>query len=334
MANGVYWIGQDGNTYVNGDITNGSTVKWSAPMKTPQQLGYLLQDDPVNPTGNILGVNSNDPAPVQRSQSSAPTPPPIFNDAAARNTQMSIDQLPGLLASSLAEEQQRFDNTERQFNDQEAAERAKYDESVVTNQKNYDANYMDSIRAGIKGLGGLFNILRGTGAYGGSVNDDVRELVGGITADDIRNGADTRNENQAQLDSSINSYLAELAQKRRQNRDTVENNQRAIKRDNATKLQELYGTMAGLYGDAERTAERDDWMSRAGALTPEIAANSRTQVSSYDTTPATVRAPELSAFAESRQPNSIEMPSNGQIGAGIFSMNNRRRNQQSISAGA
>lgn len=322
---GVYWIGQDGNTYMKGDGFNGGQVtKWIAPLQSPQNLGYQQIDDPVNPT------RTTSPAPAG---GSGGTVRPSLNQAAVNNTQLAIDQIPGLLQAAIEAEGQRYRNAISGFDTQEQQQRKTYDESSTTNQLNYDQNYMASILAGVKGLGGLFNILRGTGAAGGSVEGDVRDVVGGVTANDIRAGADTRNENQGQLDSTLSAFLTDLGLKRKVNEDTRVNNERAIRRDSATSLQDLYGKMAGYYGDAERTADRDVWMSRAGALTPEIATNSNTRVSNYDTTPVAIKAPEITAFADPSQPNAIAAPSDGQVGSGIFSISDRRRERQAAPAG-
>lgn len=270
------------------------------------------------------------------STTSAPTggtPAPALNQAAVNNTQLAIDQIPGLLQAAIEAENQRYRNTVSGFDTQEQGQRKTYDESSTTNQLNYDQNYMASILAGVKGLGGLFNILRGTGAAGSSVEGDVRDVVGGVTSNDIRAGADTRNENQGQLDSTLSAFLTDLGLKRKQNEDTRVNNERAIRRDSATSLQDLYGKMAGYYGDAQRTADRDVWMSRAGALTPEIATNSNTRVSNYDTSPVAIKAPEITAFAAPSQPNAIAAPSDGQVGSGIFSISDRRRERQAAPAG-
>lgn len=315
MANGVYWVGQDGNTYMRGE-GDAQAFKWFAPLQSPEQMGYTLIDDPVNPTRT--------PAPTGGTGGAAP----VLNTGAISNTQRAIDEIPGLLQAALAAENQRYQNITRGFNEQEAAQRGTYDKSTTTNQLNYDANFMDSIRAGVKGLGGLFNILRGTGAAGSSVEGDVRDMVGEVTSKDIRGGADTRDENQTALDASLGAFLTDLRGKRQANEDTFENNQRAYRRDSATNLQDLYEKMAGYYGDAERTADRDTWLSRAGALTPDIARNTRTQVSSYDSKPVVVQAPELTAFAKPSQPNAVTAPANGQVGSGIFSISDRRREER------
>ena len=254
---------------------------------------------------------------------------PALNQAAINNTQIALDQLPALLDAALRAEATRRDNTLRGFNDQEAGQRKQYDASTVTNQQNYDANYMDSIRAGVKGLSGLFNILRGTGASGGTAQDMVRDTVAGVTSNDIRTGADTRSANQTALDTSLSTFLTELKGKRQAAEDTFRNNESAYRRDNLSQQQDLMSKMASYYSDGGRAAEATNWMNRAGSLTPAIAQNSMARQSSYDTTPVAVKAPELAAFSAPSQPD-VEMAAPDQVGAGIFTMNRKKEQQQDL----
>lgn len=327
----VYWLGADGNIYLKGDDRNVYNVGQPMGANPLQDQGFDSNqmsakatriDDPVNPRNTA-------PAPSNPTGASTPAAPAL-NQAAVNNTQATIDQLPGILQAALEAENQRFGNTMGGFNAQEQTQRGTYDKSTETNQLNYDANFMDSIRAGIKGLGGLMALLRGTGAAGGSVEGDVRDVVGGGTSQDIRTGHDTQEQNQGQLDSSLSQFLTDLGIKRKQNEDTRVNNEASLRRDNATQLQDLYGKMAGFYGDAGRTAERDTFMTRAGSLTPEIARNSAARVSAYDSTPVAVKAPEVTAFAAPTQPNVVAAPADGQVGSGIFTMSDtkRRRDRQ------
>lgn len=325
----VAWVGQDGNLWYKGQsgvqnwgsannyqFTDGGIRASNFDTPLGQGAGFApgvsIIDDPVNPPKNT--------APVQTPTSTAKS----LDEAAVRNTQLTIDQLPGILQAALASEKQNYDNTISAFGQQERQQRSTYDDSSVTNQKNYDSNFMDSIRAGIKGFGGLMSLLRGTGGSGGTAEGMARDAVGSVTANDIRTGADTRDENQTALDVALSSFLTDLKGKRQQNEDTYTNNTRSIQRESDTQLQDLFGKMAGYYGDAERTADANSWMDRAGQLTPKIAANSATKVSAYDTSPIKVKAPQISAFSDPSQPNIVTSP-NGEIGAGIFSMGDTRR---------
>jgi hypothetical protein len=253
---------------------------------------------------------------------------PALNTGAVNNTQLAIDQIPGLLQAALAAEATNHSNTVGGLNSQQDTQQKTYDGSTVTNQQNYDSNFMDSIRAGIKGLGSLVSALRGTGAAGGTAEGQVHDVVGGVTANDIRNGADTQQANQVSLDSALSNFLTELKGKRQSAEDTFTNNNRAIQRDSSTQLQDLYGKMAGYYGDAGNTSRANELLAKAGSFTPEIAANSKTAVSAYDTTPVAVQAPQLTAFAAPSQPNVATVPQDGQVGSGIFTMNRKKEQTQ------
>lgn len=337
MANQAAWVGADGNLWVT---TPEGTQNWGQYAGNYEFTSGGIRATNFNtPLGEGAGFAPGvdqiaDPNPPQRAPSGGGTvvQRPVLDRAAVDNTQRTIDQIPGLLQAALAAEGQRYQNVVNDFNAQETGQRKTYDESTVTNQKNYDANFMDSIRAGIKGIGGLMALLRGTGAGGGTAEDLARDVVGGVTANDIRTGADTQKENQTALDSSLSGFLTELQRKRQANEDTKTNNERAIRRDSNTQLQDLFGKMAGYYGAAEMEPERVNWMNRAGGLTPSIAADSNTQVSAYDTTPIAVQAPKVTAFAGPTQPNVLagDSAERGRVGSGIFTMSDRRRKEAPV----
>lgn len=335
LANAGNQDAQLGLNVQGNDINNGSNginTEW-LPTATPEQLAALSflvnryntlasTGETYDSTGNI-----NSPAPTGGGSSKS------FNQVGAENTQRTIDQIPALLQAAIEAEQRNYNNTVGGYNASEGQQRKTYGDSTVTNQKNYDSTFMDSIRAGIKGLGGVISLLRGTGAAGGTAEDIARDTVGGVTANDIRGGADTRDENQTALDTSLSTYLSDLQLKRKQAEDTRINNERAIRRDSNTQLQDLFSKMAGFYGDVGDTANSNSWMNRAGALIPEIAANSKTQVSPYDTTPVVVHAPNLTAFDTSTQPSVITAPA-GQVGSGIFTMTDSRRRKDAAASPA
>lgn len=332
----TYWIGQDGNIYYGSGQTGapvqnlGSATKGQFETRADglydrftdngvPTLTYGAQQI-ADPSGG--GVTAGPSAPSGGGRTA-----PVLNTGAIGATQATIDQIPGLLEAALASEGQNYSNVVNDFNAQEQGQRGTYSKSTETNQLNYDANFMDSIRSGIKGLGGLMSLLRGTGAGGGTAEEIAKDTVGGVTSQDIRAGADTQKENQTSLDDSLAGFLTDLKRKRAVNEDTKVNNERAIRRDSQTQLQELFGKMAGYYSDAEQTAPANEWMGRAAAITPEIAANSRSQVSAYDTSPIAVKAPEVTAFAGPTAP-SVEVGQSGQVGTGIFTISDRKREKE------
>lgn len=338
MVNATYWIGQDGNIYYGSgeqgapvlDLGSAQNGQFEARADglydkftdngVPRKIYSASQiDNPSGSGGQVLGANTV-----------AGTPAKQLNQAGVDATQKTIDELPGLLRDALAAEDTSFGNVVKGYDASQQQQQGQYDTSTTTNQQNYDSNFMDAIRSGIKGLAGVMALLRGTGAAGGTAEDLARDTVGGVTSNDIRTGADTQKENQGQLDSSLASFLSDLKLKRQAAEDTHSNNRSAITRDSNTQLQDLFGKLAGFYGDVGDTSNADAWTNKAAALTPEIARDSRTKVSNYDTTPVVVHAPNLTAFATPTQPNLLAPPSDGQVGSGIFTMDSRRKKDATV----
>lgn len=247
-------------------------------------------------------------------------PKPVLNTAAIANTQKSIDQLPLILQQALAASLQEYENAKQGFGVQEEQQRGAYDKGTTTNQLNYDANLMASLRAGTKGLGGLLSILRGTGA-----ENWARDAVMETTSNDIRGGLDTRNQNQTGLDSSLSGFLTELEGKRNANDQTLRNNEYAARGANATQAQKLYSDMASVYADAEDTANATKFMNKAGDYSGDIARYGTAPVSKFDTVPVNVKAAEVSAFADPTKQAVSATEGNQGGGAGIFTLGDTRR---------
>lgn len=334
MAQATFWVGADGNVYSGSGQAGAPVVNVGKAGSGTAEVGgygYSAANGAFN-TDPVRIADPNAPA-INTSLPTSPAPAAggtgkTLNQGAVDNTNATIAQLPGLLQSALANEATQHQNIENGLNSQQANQQATYDTSTVNNQKNYDSNFMDSIRAGIKGLGGLVNLLRGNGAGGGTAEDQVRSVVGATTAGDIQTGATTQKNNQTGLDGSLSQFLTDLSGKHQANQDTYVNNTRAINRDSQTQLQDLYGKLAGFYGDAGDTGQRDSFMAKAGALTPTIADNTKTQTSAYDTTPVAVKAPQLTAFSAPSQPNVAALPQDGQVGSGIFSLGQDKRKDE------
>lgn len=323
---GVYWIGQDGNVWAS---NGGAAQNWGQAISTSANGAQAAN-------GSVMGYQIADPNPGNPGAPTAPRqaatgPAPVLNRAAINNTQLSLDQLPGLLEAALAAEATNYANTTKGFAAQKQQQQGAYDESTTTNQQNYDSNLMSAVRAGSKGLHGLLSLLRG--AAQGTAGDLARDAVTTNVAGDIRTGADTQKENQTSLDSTLATFLTGLKEKEQKAVDTRANNESAIRRDNATQAQSLYKTMADLYSEGGDTNAATDFLGRAGSLTPTIAQNSRQQVSAYDSTPVEVKAPTISAFEGPTQPNVTSVGNDsGQIGSGIFKIGDARRRRELVGA--
>jgi hypothetical protein len=341
MAGAVFWVGADGNVYLKGDnsVNGGATTN----------IGSASQNKIV---GNGAGLESNTLSQSIEAQqiadpnapaSSAPSNPtgsttPALDTASVANTNLAIQQIAPLLAAALGNENTNFTNTQAQDDAQQQQQQAAYDTGTTTNQQNYDSNFMAAIRAGIQGLHGLFQMLRGTGAAGGTAEDQARNVVGNQTSSDIQTGEQTQKQNQTSLDSTLSQFLTNLQLKRQQDADTHANNVKAIQSASDTQLQDLYGKLAGYYGTAGDTANYNKYMGEAGGLTPQIAQATMTHTTPYDTTPVAVQAPQITAFTAPTQPSVVSTaPDNSQIGSGIFTLaqaNNKKNTNSTTPAAA
>lgn len=249
---------------------------------------------------------------------------PTFDQAAFNASQGSLDALGGILNEALANADRGYRNSKSAFDAQEALERKNYDEDTTSNMSNYDANLMASIRAGSSGLQGLQAALRGGGASGNQFAQNwAKDTVGNTTANDIREGYNTFDENRRERDSSLSNFLTQLQGKRRENEDTLENNRRAAYQENAENSQRITQDMARLLGDANRSAERDEYTRRAAAYTPTIASNSNAMVREYNQTPVQVESADITAFSAPEKQNMTA--TDNRSAQGIFSMNDPRR---------
>lgn len=315
---GVFWIGQDGNTYVKDQLNDWQVKNYGRPSDTNQNWvdyrNYLTQiDDPNVPQGQAQQ------APGGGGGGGQALPD---NTQAIANTRATLAELAGIRDRGLTENQAEYDRAMALAASQEAARRGEFDRGVVSNTQNYDRNLMASVGAGSKGLSGLMAILGG--AARGTAGDWARDTVGDQTSRDIRLGADTYDENQGALTTALNTNIDALNERRRENENTFRGNQSAINRDYATQNQDLYSRMAELYSQSGNAGQSNAMLAEAGRFTPQIAANTVTQKASYNTTPSAVTAPSLSAFSGSNQPDVTVSPDRA-IGSGIFTIGDTRR---------
>lgn len=264
-------------------LVNGGKAFQSAQPTPDLTLAQPITDTSGGTSGSGGGMTGGT-APSQGSSA--------LDQAAIQNTQKSLDQLPSILDAALAANRQKYQNAENGFNAQEQQQRGQYDTGTTTNQQNYDSNFMDSLRSGAQGLSGLLSILRGTGVEGWA-NQAVRDT----TAGDIRNGLDTRNQNQTALDTSFSNFQNDLKDKRQQNSDTLTNNEFAARGNSATQMQKLYTEMAKYYADAGDNATATHYLNLAGDQSAAIAKYGTAPVSAFDTNPVSVQAAPISAFS-------------------------------------
>lgn len=331
MAEAVYWVGQDGNVYF-GDGQGGGVRNMGKLLGTPSAVPYRPGYGFDAERGSAVAQRIDDPALASKApapqQPSGPTHAPL-NQAQVDATNKTLGSLGQILAEALSNARTGYQNRQNQLNAQETSQRKTYDESTLKNQQNYDANLGASIRAGSKGLSGLMSALRGGGGAGNDyARNWVQDTVADTTANDIREGYNTFDENRRATDSALSTFLTDLEGKRRENEDTYENNQRAARLYDAQQKQSLYQKLADLYGDAGNAGENARYLGLAGGEAGNIAQNMGAKVSAYSSAPIEVKSPDMAAFAA---PETQAMSaSENSRGSGIFSMLDPRRREKEL----
>ena len=321
QPNGYFWKGADGQVWVQGDQGINSAGAWD-----PNTINYWTGLGFVQTPDSPASRNSASRNSASRNTTGGADAPPPLNQGAIDATQRNLDSLGGILAEALRNAQQGYDNANNQFNVQEQQQKGQYDESTLRNMGNYDANLAAALRAGRSGRAGLMAALRGGGGAGNDfARNWINDVVGDTTSNDIREGYNTFDENRASLDNSYGTFQSGLKEKRQKNDETLENNRRAARLYDAQQRQELLQKIAGFYGDAEMTGQRDNYLAQAGNQAPNIAANMNSYVKQYDTAPIEVQSPDVAAFAG---PEKQAMKSTPNANTGIFSLMDPRRKER------
>lgn len=261
MATGVYWVGQDGNTYMKADTLNG-VVKWVAPYQTPQQMGLTEIADPLappSPTNTTTNANVS-------------TPAKSVNMAAVGATQQAIDSLGTELDTGYRNIDDSYNALMSGYEQDKARTEGDYQENTTTNNQNLEKNTQNAYVAAAQGRRGLRGTLSAIGALGGTGGELADRAVTEEANKDIGGARDTATTNAGKLDKAIGRYREEDDQRRREAATARENQRRSTEGSVASKKQSFYQKMADLYSEGGNTAKANEYLAMAGGLNNEIAA--------------------------------------------------------------
>lgn len=276
---GVFWIGQNGKTYMKGDGIDGVT-EWFAPLKSPEQMGFTRIDDPVNPTGQVQGATTSAP--------SGGTAPKVLNQAAVDATNQAIGSLDVERDTGYRNIDDSFSSLMSRYGKEAAQNEEDYTQQTETNTNNLTKNKQNALLAAAQGRRGLRGTLSALGALSGDGAVLADRAVTQGANQDIGEAADTFAGNAQTLDKAIGRFREEDKDRRAEAETTRTNQRTALEGSIASKRQNFFQKLAEIYGGADRTAEANAALAQAGNLNNEIA--SKTRVA------ATAFAPRSAAF--------------------------------------
>lgn len=281
IGTGVYWVGQDGNTYMKASGLDG-VQKWVAPLLPPDQLGLQQIADPMAP---------NDAPPVSGSgtgSGGSATPAKVVNSAAVGATQQAIDSLGTEEAVGEQNITAGRDSLISRYNMEADRTNQDYNEQTVTNKTNLQKNRQNALVSAAQGRRGLRGTLAAMGALSGTGIDLADRAVTTEVNQDLGGATETAATNTAKLDKAMGRFKEE-DEVRRNDANTAAANQRtALAGSLASKRQQFYQKMAELYGEGGDTGNAGRFLGMAGDLNNQIAANTRVA--------ATPFAPKNAAF--------------------------------------
>lgn len=283
-----YWIGQDGNIWLadqhgtrnmgvaSADVTRpdetGFYDPWADAGETPIRFEASRIADPM--VGNVLGSGTSAP----RGGGGSASAPQYKDTTALRNaTQAGLSALDTAQNNRLSAEDIAYNNLMSRYDTEKSTERGKYTDQVTGNEKALSTGNQAAMLAAAQGGRGLRATLAAMGALGGTgavladraIMDSANKDLGGAT-ENFETNAKT-------LQTAWGDF-EKLDEDRRQEAGNIRNtNRQAVEADILTNRQKLLQDMASYWEQAGNQGEYGNYMGQATALTPEIAARSRSR---------------------------------------------------------
>lgn len=322
---GVYWIGSNGKTYMKGDGIQGVT-EWFAPLKSPEQMGFTQIDDPVNPTGQVQGATTTAP-------SGGGTTAKVLNQGAVNATQQAIDSLGVEQDTGYRNIDDSFNSLLSRYGKEAERNEADYNEQTETNTKNLTKNKQNALVAAAQGRRGLRGTLASLGALSGDGAVLADRAVTQGANQDIGEAADSFATNAGTLDKAIGRFREEDKDRRAEAETTKMNQRTALEGSIAAKRQNFFQKMAELYGGADRTAEANDFLGKAGALNNEIASKTRVASTAFTPRAAAFTPGDLESYLAGAGDMTVDVTAGGNGAEGptsILAGRGRRKREEEL----
>lgn len=263
FGTGVYWIGQDGNTYMKASGLNG-VVQWQAPLLSPTQAGLTQIADPT--------VQAQTTAPSNPTGSSAAALPDKSNDIALNNAGLAsadAQQTSGLSAIDKA-----LGGLIGQYDTEKATNEGNYGTQSDTNRNNLETNKETALVNATQGRRGLFGTLASLGALNGSGIDLANQAVQKGANADLTGAEGNYAGNQTNLDTAIGTFRQQDAQRRQDANSAATNAKAKVQHDTAVTKQGILTNLASDYAAEGDKNSASKYTQMASDLYPEVANNS------------------------------------------------------------
>jgi hypothetical protein len=227
------------------------------------------------------------------------------------------------LSQSKRNNQKSYNSTLGNYNADAAAQEAKKNESLNTNDLSYLASQQEALVNSAKLRQSLLSTLIGMGALNGSGVGQANSTIGGALQTDLTGANTNYSTNANNVLTAMDSYTKQNEARKKALEQTLTNANTAADNSFATNKQDYLKQLAGLYPTG--SAQGAEYLRQAMSLGPQIQATSN--VPQYDFSPinsASFNAPELAKYLAGTNQLSV----GGQdpnAGAGTFYTTNKKR---------
>ena len=238
---------------------------------------------------------------------------------ASRNaTQTSINSLDEILNNALAKITGTYDNIVAGYDQNDAQNETAYQTQKSANENNRQQQHQNALLSAAQGGRGLRATLASLGALGGTGSLLANRAISDTANADIGAADKTFDTNATTLSTADDYTKADQLKRRQEAADAKAGEESAARNDSLTLRQNLLKDMSGFWGKAGNNAQADNYMGQASSLTPQIASNTRAQVTPYKATDLAYNAGQLQNYLGGAK-NMAVQAGGGQSGAAINS---------------
>lgn len=323
---GVYWVGQDGKTYINSSTVSGGAQEWHAPLLSPQQMGLTLIQDPALAPAAPASPNGTPTSTFQDKS----------NDITLQNAGLSgadAQQTTGLSSIDTA-----LGGLNGQYDTEKTANEANYGTQSDTNRNNLETNKETALVNATQGRRGLFGTLSSLGALNGSGVDLANEAVQKGANADLTGAEGTYGANQTGLNTAIEKFQQDDARRREDAKTAATNAKSKVTHDTAVTKQGIFSNLANDYAAEGDKTNAAKYTQMAADLYPTVANNSIPDTTALTAESAAFTPGTLASYLNNGATTVTATPAAGGSGNGnlpsLFATNTNDQKKKALTPAA
>lgn len=328
MAQGVYWVGQDGNLYskqagVSGGVINRGSVADTgfaeAPIgstfyadgmvneliRDPSLSGSKENTDPDLITGNTTGDGGD----AARKRA--------IMQAAISGIDQNINSLDDRRDNTIQGVRNNFSGILKQYADQEAQTRSKYEKETDANEGRFSRNQSLALQSAATGRQGLMATLASIGAVGPTALNLADRAVARSANLDLGEAGRTFESNATSLTEGYDKVRQDEENRRNEAIAARDADIQAAQYDYLEQLQKAYQQKANTYAQGEAVDQAKTFTSKAGDLFSQLAAKTKPVTAKYQTRDIGLDTSNLQNYLAGQRRNSVRVAGD----AGASAMN-------------